>query len=119
VAGLTSRDDDLTPAFRALGHHHRRNILHALRLAPRNVTDIAESLSLSTSATSKHLAVLTRAGLVDRVRRGQRQWYHPQDRPLEAVGTWLASTSAPALVPLPPERTRRDHLSVVAGAPRR
>ena len=115
---MTSRDDDLTPVFRALGHHHRRNILHALRLAPRNVTDIAESMGLSTSATSKHLAVLTRAGLVHRVRRGQHRWYHPQAPPLEAVGTWLASTSTSALVPLARTSTRRD-LSVAAGAPRR
>jgi DNA-binding transcriptional ArsR family regulator len=109
VASLTSRDWDRV--FLALGHRHRRNIIDALRLAPRTVNFIAESLSLSAASTSKHLTVLTWAGLVHHTRRGRRQWYHLQCEPLDAVCTWLAYTSAsrPAQKTVyPPSATRTE-----------
>jgi DNA-binding transcriptional ArsR family regulator len=78
MVALTS--DNLDRTFHALAHPIRREILTALaRDGEASVTDLAEPFDVSLMAVSKHLKVLTEAGLVQREKDGrvQRCSYDP------------------------------------------
>jgi ArsR family transcriptional regulator len=59
---------DLAPVFRALGDDTRLRIFALLTKAELCVCEIEDILDLSQSLVSNHLAVLRRAGLVERRR---------------------------------------------------
>ena len=59
---------DLAPIFRALGDDTRLRIFALLTKAELCVCEIEDILGLSQSLVSNHLAVLRRAGLVERRR---------------------------------------------------
>lgn len=63
--------DRLSMAFAALADPTRRDILMRLRSSSLTVSDLAERYPISRAAVSQHLAVLEKAGLVIRDRRGQ------------------------------------------------
>ncbi len=64
---------DLDAAFGALSDPTRRAIVSRLARGPATVGELAEPFDLTLQAVSKHLAVLTRAGLVERGRDAQRR----------------------------------------------
>ena len=66
---------DCISALRALGEESRLRILRLLLDRPRNVTELAETLELTTYNVSKHLRVLKQAGLVDCTKDGQQRFY--------------------------------------------
>ena len=61
----------LDKIFEALASAPRRQILAYLSDAELSTTELAERLSMSAPAVSRHLSVLQNAGLVSRERRGQ------------------------------------------------
>ena len=54
----------LDATITALADPNRRAVIDLLRRRPRRASDIAEALSLSRPAMSRHLRVLRRSGLV-------------------------------------------------------
>jgi DNA-binding transcriptional ArsR family regulator len=54
----------LDAAFLALADATRRNMIHSLLSKPRRAGELAETVSMSPQALSRHLRVLRRAGLV-------------------------------------------------------
>lgn len=56
--------------FRVLGEPMRIRILDRLSAAPRTVGELAEALGASQQNVSKHIGVLSRAGLVAREKDG-------------------------------------------------
>jgi DNA-binding transcriptional ArsR family regulator len=67
--------------LKLLAHPHRLEIIDILESeieAPVHV--LVERLNLPQSATSNHLNLMRRAGLVDSVRRGKEVWYSLGDR---------------------------------------
>lgn len=60
--------------FAALADPTRRSILKMLLEDDMAVTDVAEPFDMSLAAVSKHLRVLTRAGLIVQDRRGRVTW---------------------------------------------
>lgn len=64
-------DDRLSSAFAALADATRRDILYRLRESPLTVSDLAAYYPISRPAVSQHLAVLEKAGLIERNRRAQ------------------------------------------------
>jgi len=58
--------------FAALGDRTRRAILAMLLEDDMAVTDVAEPFEMSLAAISKHLGVLTAAGLISQEKRGRR-----------------------------------------------
>lgn len=74
---------DLDAAFGALADPTRRAIVRRLARGPATVGELAEPFDLTLQAVSKHLTVLTRAGLVERDREAQR-------RPARLCGPALA-----------------------------
>ena len=75
--------------FEALGDANRREILRLLGLGEKSVQQIAEELPISRPAVSRHLKLLTGAGLVSSDRRGTRQVYQLQEEGVQAVQDYL------------------------------
>ncbi|MBQ1084575.1 winged helix-turn-helix transcriptional regulator [Nocardiopsis sp. B62] len=59
--------------FHALSDTTRRDILHRSVEGELSVTRLAEDYPMSFAAVQKHVAVLERAGLVSKHRRGREQ----------------------------------------------
>jgi DNA-binding transcriptional ArsR family regulator len=62
-------------AFAALADPVRRALLHALAVAPARVVDLAAAHPISRPAISKHLRLLTEAGLASVEDRGRERHY--------------------------------------------
>ncbi|MDY0106622.1 MAG: metalloregulator ArsR/SmtB family transcription factor [Giesbergeria sp.] len=65
--------------FRALGEPTRLQILQWLGLGERNVGELAQLCGCSMANVSRHLALLTRHGLVLREMRGPSAYYRRAD----------------------------------------
>jgi DNA-binding transcriptional ArsR family regulator len=76
--------------FHALAHEARRQMVS--RLAERELTvgELAEPLSMSLAAASKHVRVLEEAGLLQRTVTGRRHLCQLHPAPLAAAHDWLA-----------------------------
>jgi DNA-binding transcriptional ArsR family regulator len=61
--------------FRALSQAPRLRLLECLSDGPLHVNAIADRTGLGRANTSRHLAVLTRAGFLTRTRRGMQVAY--------------------------------------------
>ena len=66
--------------FRALGEPMRLRILQAVCKEPRSVNDIVEATGSTQANVSKHLALLTTAGILEREKDGQRVFYGIKDK---------------------------------------
>jgi DNA-binding transcriptional ArsR family regulator len=73
VVGTSSTDEDLDRLFHALADATRRDILHRCIGGEPSVSRLAEVYPMSFAAVQKHVAVLERAGLVTKERRGREQ----------------------------------------------
>jgi DNA-binding transcriptional ArsR family regulator len=62
--------------FRALADSTRRDILRRCAADEPSVSRLARAYPMSFAAVQKHVAVLERAGLVVKVRRGREQLVH-------------------------------------------
>lgn len=69
-------DDAADLVFHALADATRRNILSLAILRERSVSALARHYEMSFAAVQKHVAVLERAGLVVKQRRGREQIVH-------------------------------------------
>ncbi len=81
--------DELTAVFRALADPTRRAIISRLRQGPTTVGELAEPFSMSRPAISQHLAVLERAGLVERSADGQWRRCTLRTEPLDDAAAWV------------------------------
>jgi DNA-binding transcriptional ArsR family regulator len=75
----------------ALAEPNRRRIVELLRSGPRPVGEISRRLSLRQPQVSKHLRVLSQAGLVKVHPIAQQRVYQLQSKPFEDLDTWLDS----------------------------
>jgi DNA-binding transcriptional ArsR family regulator len=72
VVGLLP-DDNVDELFHALADATRRDILRRTAGGEASVSRLAASYPMSFAAVQKHVAVLHRAGLVTKARRGREQ----------------------------------------------
>ncbi len=75
--------------LRALAEPHRFQIVELLRDGPRPVGDMVHRLGLRQPQVSKHLRVLSDAGLVDVRVDAQRRIYALRPAPLRELDVWL------------------------------
>jgi DNA-binding transcriptional ArsR family regulator len=75
--------------FRALAEPNRFQIVELLRDGPCPVGDMAHRLGLRQPQVSKHLRVLSDAGLVDVRIDAQRRIYALRPAPLQELEVWL------------------------------
>jgi DNA-binding transcriptional ArsR family regulator len=76
-------------AFDALADVQRRTILSLLGAEPRSVQQLADQLPISRPAVSRHLRLLSEAGLVREERVGTRHIFSLHEEGLTAVQAYL------------------------------
>ncbi|VAV93954.1 Transcriptional regulator, ArsR family [hydrothermal vent metagenome] len=76
-------------AFAALSDPTRRAILALLLEDDMAVTDVAEPFDISLAAISKHLMILSRAGLISQERRGRVKWCKLEPDALKEASIWM------------------------------
>ncbi|WP_088103066.1 ArsR/SmtB family transcription factor [Halalkalibacter urbisdiaboli] len=77
--------------FSALSEPNRLDIVELLLNEPLPVGEIAKQLKLNQPQTSKHLRVLSDAGLVEVKQVANRRIYRLRPEPLQELDTWLES----------------------------
>jgi DNA-binding transcriptional ArsR family regulator len=78
-----------TDAFNAVAEPRRRQILDALAVGERPVSDLVAILELSQPLVSKHLRVLREVGLVTVRDEGRQRIYRLNGRPLKPIHDWV------------------------------
>ncbi|MEP5729036.1 MAG: metalloregulator ArsR/SmtB family transcription factor [Sulfitobacter sp.] len=75
--------------FAALADPTRRAILAMLLEDDMAVTDVAEPFEMSLAAISKHLTVLTSAGLISQEKRGRVKWCKLEPDAMRDASIWM------------------------------
>lgn len=81
----------------ALAEPTRRRVVDLLRERPRRAGEIADALGMSGPATSRHLRVLRRGGLIEEVRvddDARVRVYRLRPEPFGALRAWLDQVEA-------------------------
>lgn len=79
----------LDSIFAALADPTRRAILAMLLEDDMAVTDVAEPFEMSLAAISKHLVVLSGAGLITQEKRGRVKWCKLEPDAMRAASVWM------------------------------
>jgi len=82
---------ELDPVLKALGDPVRREIVQHLAVEPLAVRPLAERFDISRPAISRHLRILTDAGVLTRRRSGRENHYRVDPGALRPVERWLHS----------------------------
>lgn len=77
--------------FAALADPTRRAILAMLLEDDMAVTDVAEPFEMSLAAISKHLIVLSNAGLIAQEKRGRVKWCKLEPDAMREASIWMQS----------------------------
>lgn len=80
---------DLDQVFAALADPTRRAILAMLLEDDMAVTDVAEPFDMSLAAISKHLGVLSVAGLISQEKRGRVKWCKLEPDAMRKASIWM------------------------------
>jgi DNA-binding transcriptional ArsR family regulator len=75
--------------FEALGDANRREILRILSGGGKPVQAIADAMTISRPAVSRHLRLLKDAGMVAERAQGARRIYYLQERGIDTVQEYL------------------------------
>lgn len=81
--------DPLDTIFAALADPTRRMILSMLLEDDMAVSDVAEPFEMSLAAISKHLGILTRAGLIAQEKRGRVKWCKLEPDAMHGGNVWM------------------------------
>jgi DNA-binding transcriptional ArsR family regulator len=79
----------LVDVFAALADPVRRDLLDAVASRPVRVVDLAARQSISRPAISRHLRVLTEAGLLEVEQHGRERHYALRAEPLRRVREYI------------------------------
>ncbi|UUX49524.1 metalloregulator ArsR/SmtB family transcription factor [Nisaea acidiphila] len=82
---------DLDQTFAALSDDTRRAILARLCSGEAALSEIAAPFDMSQTAVSKHVRVLTDAGLVSVTKRGRTRYCALRAAPMKQAADWLGA----------------------------
>ncbi|MGN6403019.1 ArsR/SmtB family transcription factor [Sinomonas sp.] len=82
-------DEETDRIFQALADSTRRDIIRQSMLREQSVSDLAKHYAMSFAAVQKHVAVLERASLVRKERRGREQIVHSNPEALRRASRLL------------------------------
>ena len=83
------QNEKLDRTFAALGDGTRRAILSRLAQGEASLSDLAEPFAMSQTAVSKHVRVLSEAGLVSVEKRGRTRFCRLEGEELVAAAAWI------------------------------
>ena len=86
---IATTEKALDRVFYALSDPSRRKMLRVLAGNGCQVKDLATSFSFTKAATSKHLAVLEEAGLIEKTRKGRDVLCSINPLTLQTVEEWI------------------------------
>lgn len=72
---------------------NRFNIVELLKQAPRSVSEIVQALNLGQPQVSRHLRILSEAGLVRSRTKAQQRIYSLEAQPFQDLDAWFDSFS--------------------------
>ncbi|MFB5663479.1 ArsR/SmtB family transcription factor [Alteribacillus sp. HJP-4] len=81
----------ITTTLSALAETNRLHIVELLREGPLTVGEITDRLGLLQPQTSKHLKVLSEAGLVEVKASANKRIYQLKQQPFQDLDEWLGS----------------------------
>jgi len=81
--------DDLSRVFDAMANVHRREMIRALAVQPRSISQLAESRGLSLPAMHKHVRVLEEAAMIRRRKVGRTNFLALEREPLRRLAAWV------------------------------
>jgi len=81
--------DDLSRLFDAMANVHRREMIRALAVQPRSISQLAESRGLSLPAMHKHVRVLEEAAMIRRRKVGRTNFLALEREPLRRLAAWV------------------------------
>jgi DNA-binding transcriptional ArsR family regulator len=85
---------DAAPVFAALGDETRLALLARLEAGrPQSIAQLAAGLPLTRQAVTKHLVVLSEAGLASDSRRGRERLWRPEAKRLDEARLYLDTIS--------------------------
>ena len=82
-------DDQLSRVFAALADPTRRDLVARLAVGDATVGELAEPYDVSVQAVSKHLRVLSDAGLISQRKEAQRRHCHLEAEVLDMTTKWI------------------------------
>jgi DNA-binding transcriptional ArsR family regulator len=82
-------DDELSRVFAALADPTRRDMVTRLAVSDATVGELADPYNVSIQAVSKHIKVLTDAGLVSQSRDAQRRPCHLEAQVFDLMTKWI------------------------------
>ncbi len=85
---------NLDTTFAALSHGTRRAILARLMHGESRLSDLAEPFNMSQTAVSKHVRVLSDAGLLIVEKRGRARHCRLNAEPMKVATDWLIDYQA-------------------------
>lgn len=94
VAHQNESEESLNQLFRALADGTRRDILARALVETPSVSELAAHYAMSFAAVQKHVAVLERAGLVQKRAQGREQRVATDPARLKRAGELLDSFEA-------------------------
>ncbi len=86
--------ENLDATFAALSDGTRRAILHRLMAGESRLSDLAAPFDMSQTAVSKHVRVLSDAGLLIVEKRGRTRHCRLNAGPMKQATDWLADYQA-------------------------
>ncbi|MER5170916.1 metalloregulator ArsR/SmtB family transcription factor [Thioclava sp. GXIMD2076] len=87
----TQPSSDLDAIFAALADPTRREILHMLLEDDMAVSDVASAFDISLAGVSKHLAILSQAGLISQEKHGRVKWCKLEPSAMSEAIIWIQS----------------------------
>ena len=82
-------DDQLSRVFAALADPTRRDVVARLAVGDATVGELAAPYDVSIQAVSKHIKVLTDAGLVTQTKDAQRRPCHLEAEVFDLMTKWI------------------------------
>jgi DNA-binding transcriptional ArsR family regulator len=82
-------DDQLSRVFAALADPTRRDMVARLAVSDATVGELAYPYDVSVQAVSKHIKVLTDAGLVSQSKDAQRRPCHLEAKVFDLMTKWI------------------------------
>ena len=81
--------NQIEQTFAALGDRTRLAIIERLALQEISLSELAEPFDMSQTAVTKHVRILSDAGLVKVSKRGRTRYCRLRPEPMKAAEEWL------------------------------